>query len=146
VGKSKPAKRRARIGRRALERAEWQRRKAVERELEASGVMAKVRAVREQLANPLFGRCLNTALARAERVRRLTSENEVREVVLSVLRDDFRADVSAVLLKVHWNPATKQLGVKAFPGVTEAMAAAERATAKTAPRFKRAAALAGPAA
>lgn len=138
MGVKRPSRRTAR---RALERAEAARRARVGAELERSGANARAAAVAAILGNPFFERCLQTAITKTERVAKPTNEEDVRQIVLRVLREDFGRDPGDVVIKVFWMPKTKQLRLSAHPGVEASLQAVEIATAATAAKRARAAAL-----
>jgi hypothetical protein len=84
-----------------------------ERHLVASGVVARVNAVRLALNDEAFPGYLREGLAAAG-AHTFTSLEEVRVVVLDVLRvPPFCCDLAGVTLKLGWDPKSKHLDIRA---------------------------------
>jgi hypothetical protein len=94
--------------------------RAVNKRLLRGGTIERVQRVREVLQGPRFAARFQQTLT-----PELSDLEAVRALALKVLAEDFRCDVSDVLLTFAWDPVTRKLDISSHPAPPAVVAAIE---------------------
>lgn len=100
---------------------EARRNRLVSRELDRTGITARVAAAKEASRQPRFTGRLRRAIQKAETDAPMTNLNQVRDLVKEVLVE-LGCDMSDVAIKLFWRPPS-QLDIRFYPDHPSVMAA-----------------------